>query len=480
MADNSVDIIIRAVDKASAVLTGVKGQFDKLNNSTLGKVTQQLTGFNLTTLGAAGAVAGVVKEVGKAVTEWSAYAEEVDKAAKLSGVGTEEMSRLIQAADDFRVEQDTLTNAMKMALKNGFVPTIDNLADLSDKYLAIQDPAERAAMMSKIFGRQFAEIEPLMRRGGDAIREGTAAVADNLVVTREAVKENDEYLKAVDDVGDAWTGVKNTVGKDVLPVVTDALQAVANGENLYQFIARIRKETKDTTPVLSDYSDEMHDVKDAYKELGDTGPDAEDAITGVKDATNDANEAMKPYTNTLLYNIASQGLDATAAMNLAIQMGLVDQKTVTATQKAADYKKMLDDGKITLEQYNVLVAGLGQYLDNLHDVEVHVQTYYDSYGNPPPSDQQSPGTGGPSQHSDNPIGGYANGTDFIIPAGWNENFPIGPNGGASSGERVTVTPNGSNQSNGLSRETMAAIQALTPDWYMVGRIIRDAMASTTR
>ena len=37
---------------------------------------------------------------------------------------------------------------------------------------------------------------------------------------------------------------------------------------------------------------------------------------------------------------------------------------------------------------------------------------------------------------------YASGGSFIIPPGYNENFPIGPNGGASSGERVTVTPAG--------------------------------------
>jgi hypothetical protein len=135
---NIVDITIKA--NTTQAQAGLKSFMGGLN-----QVVQGLTGFSFSALGGVGALVALGNEMKKAVAEYSAYATEIGKAASLSGITADEMSRLAQAADDVFVSQSALTTAFGMALKNGFVPTIDNLAKLSDELIAMKDPAQRAA-----------------------------------------------------------------------------------------------------------------------------------------------------------------------------------------------------------------------------------------------------------------------------------------------------------------------------------------------
>ena len=100
---------------------------------------------------------------------------------------------------------------------------------------------------------------------------------------------------------------------------------------------------------------------------------AKDGMSGIADATNSAEAAMRKYSEALLFSIASQGLSQTEAYNLAIAMGLVDEKTIYATEKMNLFKSMLDSGAISLETYNALVVGLNESLERLpEDVSVSV------------------------------------------------------------------------------------------------------------
>lgn len=373
MADATLKIVIDALNKGDKTikqlkddLKGVEGSGNKAN-VVMGQLKNMLG-----VAGVTGAVLAVGNAVKQSITDWSAYAESIEKSARLSGVGTEEMSRLVQAADDFRVSQGSLETAMKMALKNGFVPTIDNLADLSDQFVALKDPADKAELASKLFGRQWAEIEPLLSQGGAAIRDGTAAIADNLVVTQKSVAQNKEFIRMLDDYQDALQGVKNEAGKTFLPMATDMLEAINNGENLYEFLARIHREAKESTPAIEAYSDRLTAQAEAYRLATDAANAHTDATVEVVDATNNADAAMRKYSEALLFSLASEGLSSEAALALAQRMGLVDEKTVEATEKTGDYKRMLDEGAISLETYNALVAGLASHLAELQDKTITV------------------------------------------------------------------------------------------------------------
>lgn len=175
------------------------------------------------TVGLATAVYKAGQAVVEAVNDWADYADSMRLSAQMAGVTTEEMSRLVQAADDFRVPMETMQQAMEMALKNGFVPTIENLAELSDRLMGISDPALRAAEASQIFGKSYADIMPFLLAGGDAIRESTDSIDKNLVVTEEAAEEAKAYKDALDNLGDAWTGLESSLGKVIVPIATDII-----------------------------------------------------------------------------------------------------------------------------------------------------------------------------------------------------------------------------------------------------------------
>ena len=103
----------------------------------------------------------------------------------------------------------------------------------------------------------------------------------------------------------------------------------------------------------------------AAKQLEEANKKAAPAQQAVADATNNADAAMRSYSESLLFKIASEGLSAEAAYDLAVKMGLVDQNTVAATKQVNIYKQLLDDEIITQTQYNKLVTDLAEDIENL-------------------------------------------------------------------------------------------------------------------
>ena len=95
---------------------------------------------------------------------------------------------------------------------------------------------------------------------------------------------------------------------------------------------------------------------------------AEEAATAqqeVADATNNADAAMRSYSESLLFKIASEGLSSEAAYDLAVSMGLVDKNTVAATKQTNYYQELLASGIIDQAQYNLLIRELGWDIENL-------------------------------------------------------------------------------------------------------------------
>ncbi len=374
---------------------------------TVGEVSGGLGIMNIGALSAVGAISAVGAFVGSATNDWSDYAEEMAKASEQSGITVEDMSRLTQAADDMRVNVDGMQKAFGIALKNGFQPTIENLANLADELQGIQDPTERATKLNKIFGRSWQDVYPLLKDGGQAIRDGTAAIADNMVVTDEAVKANRDYIKAVDDLSDAWTGVKNNVGREVIPVLADLLTAVndqaaaaaeadkvvgMSREERIKYIeaekARIQTE-RDMTDALDwgkqaqeDFNAQM-DVGAGFastldESLSDTaGTINEDLIPSL----DIVKSSFKDLTAEMIFNEAAQGLSADGALELARQLGLVNETTLYAQESIGDLTQQYKDGKITEEEYIQRLTLIRDTISGIEskDVVVKVDTYYKNH-----------------------------------------------------------------------------------------------------
>lgn len=321
-----IDILLRA--NTQQATTGMQKFAGSLDD-----VVRGLTGFSVSGLTATAAVVGVVNEIKKGIKEYSDYAEAIGKAAELSGVTAEEMSKLVQAADDARVSQESLTRAFQMSLKNGFVPTIDNLAKLSDELLAIEDPAARAEKASEIFGRQWAEIAPFLLQGGDAIRENTAAIAEGLIVTDDAVEKNKEYMASIDNLNDAILAAKNQAFGPMIPVITTSLNAVTSYKQSQEEL------TASIGPLLAAYGPLVLLYgfgKQRLEELNAAEQEQNILLRQMPDALNPVISGTSGY-NAVLSNQASVTDAANAAVrNFNLEMQNISGQMAGITQSITD------------------------------------------------------------------------------------------------------------------------------------------------
>lgn len=213
MAKSVLDIIIKLSKQGGADKETVKGLVQvksAILNAAAVAGTLVAAGFAIKK--AFDATAGVLV----------AYADRVRRLSDATGISAEDSSRLIQVLDDVKISYDQLE---KVVAKNGktFDFSIEGIAAMSDEYLRLTDANEQAAFMQERFGKQWVSFVPIMKQGGQAIREGAAAIDDSLVLTQKAVNDAREYEIAVDALSDAWLGVKMTIGQDVLPVFTQLL-----------------------------------------------------------------------------------------------------------------------------------------------------------------------------------------------------------------------------------------------------------------
>jgi hypothetical protein len=353
---------------------------------------------------------GVYDEV---ITKTVDYADEVRELSRLIGATPEDASKLIQAADDVFISFDSLTTAMTIAIKNGIEPTVEGMGELADEYLAIEDPIDRTKFLLENFGRSGADLAPLMELGADGIKElGDAAADTGLVLSEDALKATRDYEIAVDNMGDTWNGVTTQIGLAVIPTLNKLIDSLDDGvaetkayadghkllkaalkagvitnEEYKEALKKLNAETEigqDLTLALANVTDTLSVASIAAGQTVDMTAEsliaqsiaAAQAKTDTENltaATLSADEATRAYSESLLFAIASEGLDAEAALQLAYKMGLVDEKTVYATEKINTWSQMLNNGEIDLETYNALVKGLSDSLEGLpSDVNVDV------------------------------------------------------------------------------------------------------------
>jgi hypothetical protein len=444
------------VDQARTALERMEKQMEATNIPAK-KMPMTLGDIKTAWIGIAAAVTagiGIFREAGQAmqklIGDYSNYAETMGKSAELSGILPEEMSRITQAADDMRVNVDSLKTSFALALKNGFVPTVDNLAKLADK-LKDMTALERAAELSKIFGRSWQEIYPLLKDGGAAIRGATAAVADNLVVTGEAVKKNREYIKAVDDLGDAWTGVKNELAKGVIPALTEVIKTTTDASSGIQGMAganldgleRYRAAVMKANDATRGWNEKVNNVKDAAFSAA-VGIDALTiAVEKETAAMNLVMASLSEVTKEMIFQKAAADMDSAAALELGRAMGVINEATygtLSLLQQLREKYDLNKDGAISAAEatagYTNEVLALSGAINGLQDKTVTVTTIF----------QQMREDAGasyiPGVDEDEYDGKKALGGSYKIPPGYNENYPVGNGWAASSGETVTVTPAG--------------------------------------
>lgn len=219
--NNVIEILLQAKDQASANIKKVSDSSGKLQ-------------MNWKTMAAgATALVGAVAAVGAAMNKLSDdtmnYGLQVRDMVRLTGSSAEQMSALIQVADDARISQSELGVAMKFAVKQGINPSIDGMKTLADRYNAITDPVARGQFLMQNFGKAGLKMGEMMAMGSDGIQKSANAAKElGLVIDNFTMNQAQQAFEATDALGDSFEALKLAAGKSAMPAMTDLKNVAAD------------------------------------------------------------------------------------------------------------------------------------------------------------------------------------------------------------------------------------------------------------
>ena len=185
-------------------------------------------------------------------------ADELSKLSQKIGVPIEQLSGLAYAADLANVPLEGLANGIKKlsvnleAAASGEVapaasralaalgvsatdasgklrPTNDVMLQLAEKFAGLKDGAGKTALAVAIFGKQGAELIPLLNQGASGLAEMTdRAEKMGLVIDTQTGKAAEEFNDRLRDLSLGTTGLFTQISARLLPVINDLTEAFAN------------------------------------------------------------------------------------------------------------------------------------------------------------------------------------------------------------------------------------------------------------
>ena len=232
-----VTITLKTIDDSTAKTKKVKEEFKSLVPAleNAGKGIANFVSANAVLIGS---VAAVGAAAAKAYGDFQKYAGDVRDLSIASGTTATEASTLLQVLDDYQLTAGDVTAASRAMKEKGLVPTLETLAQLSDQFKAIQDPAERLKFAQDNLGRSAANYYNVLSQGGDVLRKNAEEVNKNLVLTDEQIKKAEMARLAVDAWSDSWEGFKVSMGAAVGEWIV-ANTVMKDSEKAYKEWARL-------------------------------------------------------------------------------------------------------------------------------------------------------------------------------------------------------------------------------------------------
>lgn len=192
----------------------------------------------------AGVGVGLAATAKAAVGEFSKVAGETAKLKRLTGESAEAASKLRYAAERTGLGTDKLAASIKLVSKNAESgklddlgvsfkdaegkarPFTDVLGDLAEVVAKTPEGIERNAVATRIFGKAGTDLLPILANG----RKGIADFADEaerygLVMSDADIDANKAFIKSQRELTAAMSGLKVSLGREVIPLLTDGAKA---------------------------------------------------------------------------------------------------------------------------------------------------------------------------------------------------------------------------------------------------------------
>lgn len=217
---------VKAAEKSMSGFSGTIGDF----KNKFGALTNEVPGLgsalglltNPITLVSAG-IGAFAKFASDAVTNTMEYNKQIRELTQTTGLGAEELSRIVQSADDWGIEIDTTSKALEMMNKKGITPSIDNIATLADEYVNSTDKARFMEEATKKYGKTIQELIPLLSKGGQAFRDQAASQDKSLLATDESIEASRNLEEQMDMLQDVFQSISLALGNELIPKLVLAL-----------------------------------------------------------------------------------------------------------------------------------------------------------------------------------------------------------------------------------------------------------------
>lgn len=239
MASNRAQILISAVDQTKTAFDSIKRGLGGLTDTA-----KRVNGV-LANLGAGVSLAGIGAMIKSSIDS----ADALDEMAQRTGIAVESLSLLVPAAELSAVSTEKFEAGLKklatgmleaatgseasaqnfealgVAVQNQDGTLRDSeqvLLDLADRFQAMPDGAEKAALAVDIFGKAGAEMIPFLNQG----REGIGALKQEaaelgLQLSADTAAQAGNFNDALDKLKLATTSIGNQIIASFLPALND-------------------------------------------------------------------------------------------------------------------------------------------------------------------------------------------------------------------------------------------------------------------
>ena len=218
--------------------TGTMGKFKAGSGAALDYVKSNAMNF------AAAAGAAIVAFGVKSVMAFQDLAISIGKFSDATGLSAQEASRLVEVAGDIGIEIGALEKSlgfMNKTLGNnaqafkdlgveiayssgGAVDANKTFLNVVDRLNQIEDPAKRAAAGAKLLGRGWQEMAELIAMGSGDLSKSLQEVSEQKVIDPQEVENARQFRASMDGLKDSFEDFSLAIGKNLLPVVTQAIE----------------------------------------------------------------------------------------------------------------------------------------------------------------------------------------------------------------------------------------------------------------
>lgn len=225
---------------------------------------KSVTGFVSDNAALIAVLAAAAVAFDKIIEKELAYTNQIRQLSSLSGLGAEETSRFIQVLDDYKISADDALLATKALTNNGHVPSIGTLAELSDKYLALNSVEEQNAFIVKNLGKGGLQWVEVLGKGSAALLKQGAAVDQLLLRNQKQLDAARKLEIAQDTLGEQWEKFTGIIATAAIPKLTGLMNELnKNMEESGGVVGILRFGFDDLFRAMSGGSDEILNANEA-------------------------------------------------------------------------------------------------------------------------------------------------------------------------------------------------------------------------